>query len=132
MFGFLVRRFLWFLITTWIVITVSFFLMRQVPGGPFSGERNDITLSSQEAPPCPGSDNPLSFKTYDPSRVVAGKTMEEHLNASLKRMNTDYLDLWQVHSVANPDDVDTRIEQGVFDRPPRMMDRLTSTGPVPG
>ena len=40
MFGFLVRRFLWFLITTWIVITVSFFLMRQVPGGPFSGERN--------------------------------------------------------------------------------------------
>jgi xylose isomerase len=27
----------------------------------------------------PGSDNPLSFKTYDASQVVAGKTMEEHL-----------------------------------------------------
>ena len=27
----------------------------------------------------PESDNPLSFKTYDPSRVVAGKTMEDHL-----------------------------------------------------
>jgi xylose isomerase len=27
----------------------------------------------------PESDNPLAFKTYDPSRVVAGKTMEEHL-----------------------------------------------------
>jgi xylose isomerase len=27
----------------------------------------------------PGSDNPLSFKAYDPARVVAGKTMEEHL-----------------------------------------------------
>ena len=27
----------------------------------------------------PGSDNPLAFKTYDPERVVAGKTMEEHL-----------------------------------------------------
>ena len=25
------------------------------------------------------SDNPLAFKTYDPDRVVAGKTMEEHL-----------------------------------------------------
>jgi len=25
------------------------------------------------------SDNPLAFKTYDPNRVVAGKTMEEHL-----------------------------------------------------
>ena len=27
----------------------------------------------------PGSDNPLAFKTYDPDRVVAGKSMEEHL-----------------------------------------------------
>jgi len=27
----------------------------------------------------PNSDNPLAFKTYDPSRVVAGKSMEEHL-----------------------------------------------------
>jgi xylose isomerase len=27
----------------------------------------------------PGSDNPLAFKAYDPGRVVAGRTMEEHL-----------------------------------------------------
>ena len=27
----------------------------------------------------PGSDNPLSFKAYNPDQVVAGKTMEEHL-----------------------------------------------------
>jgi xylose isomerase len=27
----------------------------------------------------PESDNPLAFKAYDPSRIVAGKTMEEHL-----------------------------------------------------
>ena len=27
----------------------------------------------------PESDNPLAFKSYDPSRAVAGKTMEEHL-----------------------------------------------------
>ncbi|MGA8204703.1 MAG: xylose isomerase [Woeseiaceae bacterium] len=27
----------------------------------------------------PGSDNPLAFKTYDPGRIVAGKSMEEHL-----------------------------------------------------
>ena len=25
------------------------------------------------------SDNPLAFKAYDPTRVVAGRTMEEHL-----------------------------------------------------
>lgn len=49
------------------------------------------------------------------STAKDAKTMQEHLEASLKRMNTDYLDLWQVHSVTNPDDVDTRIENGVFD-----------------
>ena len=27
----------------------------------------------------PGSDNPLAFKTYDRTREIAGKTMEEHL-----------------------------------------------------
>ncbi len=43
------------------------------------------------------------------------KTMQEHLDASLKRMNTDYLDLWQVHAVSDPNDVDQRIENGVFD-----------------
>lgn len=31
----------------------------------------------------PKSDNPLSFKFYDPKKVVAGKTMEEHLRFSV-------------------------------------------------
>jgi xylose isomerase len=31
----------------------------------------------------PGSDNPLSFKAYDRARVVAGKTMEDHLRFSV-------------------------------------------------
>ena len=38
-----------------------------------------------------------------------------HLEASLARLNTDRLDLWQVHAVRNPADVDERIENGVFD-----------------
>ena len=49
------------------------------------------------------------------STAKDAKTMQEHLDASLKRMKTDYLDLWQVHAVADPDDVDTRIANGVFD-----------------
>lgn len=49
------------------------------------------------------------------STAKDAKTMQEHLDASLKRLNTDYLDLWQVHSVADPNDVDTRIENGVFE-----------------
>ncbi len=38
-----------------------------------------------------------------------------HLEASLTRLNTDRLDLWQVHAVRNPADVDERIENGIFD-----------------
>lgn len=40
MVGFLLRRLLWFALTLWAVITVSFFLMRAVRGGPFSNERS--------------------------------------------------------------------------------------------
>lgn len=39
----------------------------------------------------------------------------QHLEASLRRLNTDYLDLWQMHAVTSPDDVDRRIENGVLD-----------------
>lgn len=42
-------------------------------------------------------------------------TVQRHLDESLRRMKTDYLDLWQVHSLSNPDDVDARIENGVLD-----------------
>ena len=49
------------------------------------------------------------------STAKDAKTMRKHLEASLKRMKTDYLDLWQVHSVSDPKDVDNRIENGVFD-----------------
>ncbi len=37
--GFILKRLLWMAITLWVVFTVSFFLMRAVPGGPFDGER---------------------------------------------------------------------------------------------
>ena len=39
MIAFLARRFVWFMLTLWVVFTASFFLMRAVPGGPFDGER---------------------------------------------------------------------------------------------
>lgn len=39
MLRFFLHRLMWFGITLWVVVTVSFFLMRQVRGGPFDGER---------------------------------------------------------------------------------------------
>ncbi len=36
---FLLKRFGWMLITVWVVFTLSFFLMRAIPGGPLNGER---------------------------------------------------------------------------------------------
>ena len=53
----------------------------------------------------------LMTKTTAPD----AKTAREHLEGSLRRMKTDYLDLWQVHSLATPEDVDNRIKNGVLD-----------------
>ncbi len=39
MLRFLFKRLMWFAITLWVVVTISFFLMRGVRGGPFDGER---------------------------------------------------------------------------------------------
>jgi oligopeptide transport system permease protein len=36
---FLLRRLMWFVITLFVVMSVSFFLMRSVKGGPFDGDR---------------------------------------------------------------------------------------------
>ena len=43
------------------------------------------------------------------------KDARRHLEESLRRLNTDYLDLWQVHSVQGPIDVDERIANDVFE-----------------
>jgi oligopeptide transport system permease protein len=37
--GFIAKRLLWMVLTLWVIFTVSFVLMRAVPGGPFDGDR---------------------------------------------------------------------------------------------
>jgi len=44
-----------------------------------------------------------------------GQTAREHLEGSLRRLNTEYVDLWQVHSLQSPSDVDNRIQNEVLD-----------------
>ena len=43
------------------------------------------------------------------------KTVKEHLEGTLRRLKTDHLDLYQVHAISTPDDVDKRIQNGVLD-----------------
>jgi len=49
----------------------------------FSGNREHFPEIGAVEHEGPGSDNPLAFKTYDPTRVVRGRTMAEHLRFSV-------------------------------------------------
>jgi predicted aldo/keto reductase-like oxidoreductase len=42
-------------------------------------------------------------------------TARRHLEGSLRRMNLDTIDLWQMHSLTNEADAENRIENGVLD-----------------
>jgi aryl-alcohol dehydrogenase-like predicted oxidoreductase len=53
----------------------------------------------------------LMTKTYAPDERSA-ESARRHLEGSLSRLNTDYLDLWQLHSVRSPDDVDRAFGPG--------------------
>lgn len=53
----------------------------------------------------------LMTKTTGPD----AKTVQEHLEGSLRRLKVDQIDLYQVHSVRTPQDVDDRISNGVLD-----------------
>jgi len=41
--------------------------------------------------------------------------VREHLEGTLRRLNTDHLDLYQVHAISTPEDVDSRIQSGVLE-----------------
>ncbi len=53
----------------------------------------------------------LMTKTTGPD----AKTVREHLEGSLRRLKVDQIDLYQVHSIRTPEDVESRIGNGVLD-----------------
>lgn len=49
------------------------------------------------------------------STATDDKKAMKHLEGTLSRLNTDHLDLWQIHALESPEDVDRRIKAGVLD-----------------
>ena len=44
-----------------------------------------------------------------------GDDVCKQLDESLKALNTEYIDLWQIHDLQTPEDVENRIKEGVLD-----------------
>jgi predicted aldo/keto reductase-like oxidoreductase len=52
---------------------------------------------------------------FTKTMATDGRTATSHLEGSLRRMKLDYVDLWQMHDIASPEDVDDRLRHGVLD-----------------
>lgn len=46
---------------------------------------------------------------------TTGPDVRRQLDESFKALRTDYIDLWQIHALVSPEDVDARIKAGVID-----------------
>ena len=47
--------------------------------------------------------------------ALTGEGCKKQLEDSLRTLKTDYLDLWQIHTIHTPEDVDNRMRDGVLD-----------------
>lgn len=93
---YLIKRFFWAVLTVWVVITLTFFVMRAVPGGPFLGEKS-LTPGAMEALNAKyGMDKPIleQYGTYlrdvvtrldfGPSLKQRGRTVAEIIGDGLR------------------------------------------------
>jgi|GEM_PF-3331073 len=78
---FIVKRLGWMLLTLWVVYSVSFFLMRSVPGSPLSAERKVSPEIEQNLKRRYRLDQPLAVQYWDDLRRIV---LHADLGASLK------------------------------------------------
>jgi len=78
---FIIKRLGWMLLTLWVVYSVSFFLMRSVPGSPLSAERKVSPEIEQNLKRRYRLDQPLTVQYWDDLRRIV---LHGDLGASLK------------------------------------------------
>lgn len=52
---------------------------------------------------------------FTKTMATDARTAERHLEGSLRRLKVDVIDLWQMHDISSPEDVDARLKAGVLD-----------------
>ena len=88
--GYILKRALLAIVTVWVVITVTFFVMRAVPGGPFIGEKA-ITAETQAALEAKyGLDKPLMEQYFTYLKDIVTKF---DFGPSLKQRGRDVIDV---------------------------------------
>ena len=88
--GYILKRALLAIVTVWVVITVTFFVMRAVPGGPFIGEKV-ITAETQAALEAKyGLDKPLMEQYFTYLKDIVTKF---DFGPSLKQRGRDVIDV---------------------------------------
>lgn len=104
MTSYILKRLLYTVITIWIVITATFFMMRALPGGPFTGEKVLPPSVVANLNKKFGLDKPLSTQYWmylkgvvtkfdlGPSMRYEGRTVNDVINYSFK--NSAKLGFW--------------------------------------
>lgn len=49
------------------------------------------------------------------SQATTGRAAREAIEGSLRRLRTDHVELWQLHALSSPEDVDARLDAGVLE-----------------
>ena len=87
---YILKRILLAILTVWVVITVTFFVMRAVPGGPFLGEKavSPATIAALEAKY--GMDKPV-FEQY--VTYLGDIVFDQDFGPSLKQRGREVVDI---------------------------------------
>ena len=87
---YILKRLALALLTVWVVITITFFVMRAVPGGPFMGEKAVSEAVTKQLEAKYGLDKPLLTQYFTYFKDIGTKF---DFGPSLKQRGRDVVDI---------------------------------------